>query len=183
MKFNQGIILLFFFLIVSCAEQEARRPISKSKSYTLADTSEQLKKINRNEELKIEAYIKRDSLTEYNSSPNGYWYSYLNKVEGNGESPQSEDVVELLYEILDLKDQVIYSKEELGLKNYKIDKEDFIPALQLGIKEMKVGETIKFVIPSYNAFGVVGDEYKIGINQSIISIVTLLNINKKNEDN
>jgi FKBP-type peptidyl-prolyl cis-trans isomerase len=46
---------------------------------------------------------------------------------------------------------------------------------------MKVGETIKFVIPSHNAFGVVGDENRIGMNQSLISTVTLINI-KKNED-
>ena len=89
---------------------------------------------------------------------------------------KKNDIVEISYEILDLNNQVIYSKEELGTKEYKVDREDFIPALQQGIKMMKKGETIKFVIPSYNAFGIVGDENKIGINQSIISIVTLLNI-------
>ncbi len=41
---------------------------------------------------------------------------------------------------------------------------------------MKTGETIKFIIPSFNAYDVVGDENKIGINKSIISIVTLINI-------
>lgn len=160
----------------SCKEQEARRPVTASKSHTLASTAEQLKQINKIEEAKIQDYIAKDSLSTYISSPNGYWYQYLNKVEEDTVSPKKEDVVELSYEIYDLNGQVIYSKEELGLKTYKIDKEDFIPALQMGIKLMKVGETIKFVIPSHNAFGVVGDENKIGINQSIISIVTLLNI-------
>jgi len=41
---------------------------------------------------------------------------------------------------------------------------------------MKVGETITFVIPSYSAFGITGDGNKIGINQSIKSTVTLINI-------
>ena len=41
---------------------------------------------------------------------------------------------------------------------------------------MKVGETIIFVIPSYNAFGISGDANKIGINKTIKSKVTLLNI-------
>jgi FKBP-type peptidyl-prolyl cis-trans isomerase len=40
---------------------------------------------------------------------------------------------------------------------------------------MKVGETITFVIPSYNAFGVFGDGNKIEMNTTIISTVTLLN--------
>ena len=88
------------------------------------------------------------------------------------------DVVQISYDILDLKNQIIYSKEMNGLKEYIIDKEDFIPGLQAGIKLMKVGETMKFIIPSFNAFGVLGDENKIGMNTSIISRVTLININK-----
>ncbi len=57
-----------------------------------------------------------------------------------------------------------------------VDKEDFISGIQKGIKLMKVGETIIFVIPSYNAFGISGDGNKIGINKTIKSKVTLLNI-------
>ena len=71
---------------------------------------------------------------------------------------------------------MIYSKDELGMMKYRVDKEDLISALKVGIKLMKIGETIIFVIPSYSAFGISGDGNKIGINQSIISTVTLLNI-------
>jgi gliding motility-associated peptidyl-prolyl isomerase len=173
--------LVYFFvvaLLFSCSEKEARRPVSKKKSYTLAATSEQMKKINKIEEAKVLTYIENDSLKTYTSSPSGFWYQYVQKVEIDSVRPKKGDVVLLSYEILDLKDQVIYAKEELGVKEYKVDKEDFIPALQQGIKLMKSGETMKFVIPSYNAFGVVGDNNKIGINESIISIVTLINIRK-----
>lgn len=92
------------------------------------------------------------------------------------QTPKLGDEVTFEYNITDLEGNVIYSKEELGIMKYRIDKEDFIFALQLGIKLMKVGETIIFVIPSYNAFGISGDGEKIGINQSIKSTVTLLNI-------
>ena len=70
----------------------------------------------------------------------------------------------------------MYSKENLGIKKYIVDKEDFISGLQKGIKLMKIGETITFVIPSYSAFGITGDGNKIGVNQSIKSTVTLINI-------
>lgn len=176
MKSRILFVLCTCLLILSCKEQEARRPVSKSKTYTLADTSEEMKQINKIEEAKIQNYITKDSLSTYIAAPNGYWYQYINKVAENTRTPKKEDIVEFSYDITDLNGQVIYSKEELGIKTYTIDKEDFIPALQIGIKSMKVGETIKFVIPSYNAFGIVGDENRIGINQSIISTVTLLNI-------
>ena len=69
---------------------------------------------------------------------------------------------------------ILYIKKQE--KSYKIDKEDFIPALQDGIKLMKIGETITFVIPSYRAFGVTGDGNKIEVNQTIKSTVTLIDI-------
>lgn len=164
-------------------KNEPRRPVTKSKSYTLADTSNEMKKINQIEDKKVKFYMQQDSLASYNSSSSGYWFTYLNKVESESPNPVKGDLVELEYEIRSLKNELIYSKEDLGTKVYNVDKEDFIPALQMGIKQMKVGETVKFVIPSYSAFGIAGDENKIGINQSIISIVTLLNIKKENEDN
>lgn len=164
-------------------KNEPRRPVSKTKSYTLADTADEMKKVNRLEEQKVKAYMDKDSLNTYEASTNGFWYVYLNKNENDTDTPKKGDSVDLRMEIQDLNGQTIYSQEDIGSKSYKVDKEDFIPALQIGIKSMKVGETVKFVIPSYNAFGVVGDGNKIGINQSIISIVTLVKINKENEGN
>lgn len=181
MKNNLVITLFIFSLFVSCSEPEARRPITASKSYSLASTTKDLKKINQLEQAKVLAYIGKDSGSTYLSSPNGFWYQYLEKIELDLPKPKIGDLVEISYEIFDLNNQKIYSKEELGIKNYKVDKEDFIPALQQGIKMMKKGETIKFVIPSLNAFGLVGDNNKIGINKSIISIVTLINIKENIE--
>ena len=178
MKDSYLFLLIFTLVLASCSERKARRPVSHT-TYTLAETSEQMKKINQLEEAKIQAYIKNDSLINYIASPNGFWFHYANKIESDTATPKKEDVVELSYDILDLNGEIIYSKEELGIKEYKVDKEDFIPALQQGIKMMKVGETVKFVIPSYNAFGVVGDNNRIGINESIISNVTLINIKQK----
>ena len=184
MKFRGVISLLLVFLTVACSSPEPRSPITASKSYTLSKTVDQLKKINRLEEAKILRYIKNDSLSNYKVSPYGFWYLYVDKINNESLVPKSGNIVEVSYEILNLKNEVVYSKEELGNKKYKVDKEDFIPALQAGIKMMKQGETIKFVIPPYNAFGVVGDSNKIGINQSIICIVTLVSIkeNTKNEN-
>ncbi|MBL4605585.1 MAG: gliding motility-associated peptidyl-prolyl isomerase GldI [Flavobacteriaceae bacterium] len=177
-------LILLFSGMISCASPEARRPISYTKTQTLASATEQLKKINKIEEAKVLAYIKNDSLHTYITSSNGYWFQYLLKNETQGSALKKGTIATISYEIYDLNDQVIYSKEELGVKEYTIDKEDFIPALQSGIKMMRVGEIIKFIIPSHHAFGVVGDDHRIGINQSIISIVTLINIKEdlKNEE-
>ncbi|MBT6881772.1 MAG: gliding motility-associated peptidyl-prolyl isomerase GldI [Flavobacterium sp.] len=172
------IFLLVFLGLNSCSEQEARAPITSSKSNGLLSTISVLKEINKAEETKIKNYIKKDSLHSYISSPNGFWYRYIVKNDSDTVFPVKGDIVQISYDLLDLNDQIIYSKETNGIKEYVVDKEDFIRGLQAGIKLMKEGESMKFIIPSFNAFGVLGDEKKIGMNTSIISRITLININK-----
>jgi len=172
------IFLLVFLGLNSCSEQEARAPITSSKSNGLLSTISVLKEINKAEETKIKNYIKKDSLHSYISSPNGFWYRYIVKNDSDTIFPVKGDIVQVSYDLLDLNDQIIYSKETNGIKEYVVDKEDFIRGLQAGIKLMKEGESMKFIIPSFNAFGVLGDEKKIGMNTSIISRITLININK-----
>ena len=151
---------------------------TSSKSNGLLSTISVLKEINKAEETKIKNYIKKDSLHSYISSPNGFWYRYIVKNDSDTVFPVKGDIVQVSYDLLDLNDQIIYSKETNGIKEYVVDKEDFIRGLQAGIKLMKEGESMKFIIPSFNAFGVLGDEKKIGMNTSIISRITLININK-----
>ena len=169
-------IYLSFFLYFSCGEQEPRKPVSSSKTYSLSSATEFLKQINKNEEVKIKKYIENDSLYLYTRSSNGFWYRYIHKIEKDTIVPQKGNNVEFIYDISNLDNKLIYSSEEIGVKKYWVDKEDLIPGLQKGIKIMKPGETIKFIFPSFNAYGVVGDGKKIGINQSLISKVTVINI-------
>lgn len=176
MKANS--ILFFLLILVSgCKNIEPRRPINPKPSTTIfANTAKDFKNLNKIEEARILSIIKKDSLNTYIESKNGFWYLYNTKVLEDLPTPKIGDEVTLMYDIKDLNDSIIYSKEELGIKNYRVDKEDFISGLQKGIKLMKKGETITFVLPSYNAFGLIGDGNKIGVNKSIKSTVTLINI-------
>jgi len=172
------ILVLTSILCIGCSKVEPRKPINPKASTTvLKETIMESIKLNAIEEAKILDVIKKDSVNTYQVSPNGFWYAYINKIEENAPTPKEGDVTVISYNVADLQGNIIYSKDELGVKNYRVDKEDFISALQVGIKLMKVGETITFVIPSYSAYGVSGDGNKIGINQSIKSTVTLININ------
>jgi len=172
---------LFFLMVFcfSCSKIEPRKPINPKPSTTLyKETIKESIALNKVENDKILQIIKNDSTRLYLQSSNGFWYTYIHKIEENSPTPKKGNEVTLAYNITDLNDSILYRKEDLGVKKYIIDKEDFISGLQKGIKLMKIGETITFVIPSYSAFGITGDGNKIGINQSIKSTVTLININK-----
>lgn len=178
MKHN-WILFLAVLLLVTCKEPEARRPVTQKTSTILTETLNQNKKLIAAETKMIENYIAIDSAKTYLTSSFGFWYVYDTKVEDDNNTPEIGDVVEIEYDLQDINGTIIYSKEELGIKTYSIDKEDFIPALQEGIKLMKVGETITFVIPSHRGFGLVGDENRIGINKTLKSTVTLKSIKEK----
>ena len=184
MKLNSTLFCSIVVLLVSCKEPQARRPITQSTTNIYEAAAKENKRLNELENKAIESYIAKDSINSYQVSTKGFWYFYDKKENINSETPKVGDPVTIEYEITDLNNSVIYSKEELGIKTYKIDKEDFIPALQDGLKLMKKGEIITFIIPSYRAFGVSGDGNKIGINQTIKSKVTLIDIKSNlNESN
>jgi len=170
------VITFCFLLFFSCSTPEARRPVSQKTGTITAEIIEENKKLNELENQKIQRLISLDSTRIYQTSLKGFWYVYTTKITESNSLPKKGNIVTIQYDILDLNGNIIYDKAFLGLKKYVVDKEDFIPGLQDGIKLMKIGETITFVIPSYRAFGVSGDGNKIGINQSIQSTVSLINI-------
>ena len=173
MKFRVIFFSLLVLGIVSCKKPEARRPKKQGTNDFYKEIIEKNKKLNALEKKYIENWILKDTLNKYEIASQGFWYTYNKKDSVNAIKPAFEDQVLISYDITDLNGTIIYEEEQ---KSYKIDKEDFIPALQEGIKLMKKGETITFVIPSYSAFGVTGDGNKIAVNQPIKSTVTLIDI-------
>ncbi|MEN8702721.1 MAG: gliding motility-associated peptidyl-prolyl isomerase GldI [Polaribacter sp.] len=179
MKYNLLLIVLFL-VTISCSKKTARRPLKPKPSTTVyADALKKSKLINKKNDEKIAALVKNDSLNTYIQSTEGFWYTYNHKINSDLPFPKMADEVIISYSIKDLNDSVIYSEMDLGTKSYVVDKEDFITGLQKGIKLMKEGETVTFIIPPYNAYGILGDQNKIKYNQSIKSTVTLIKLNKK----
>ena len=109
--------------------------------------------VQRNKELKnVEEEIFRlkmenDSINNYISSEYGFWYYHKEKDTMNNKFATTGDEVIFSYEVRNLNDSIIYSKEELGDKNYLVDKEELITGLQEGIKLMKEGEVVVFLFP------------------------------------
>ncbi|WBX73155.1 gliding motility-associated peptidyl-prolyl isomerase GldI [Tenacibaculum pacificus] len=173
MKCNLIFFLLIILTVVSCKDTEARRPKKQGTVNFYKEVVKKNKKLNALEKKRLENWISKDTVHTYKASKNGFWYRYVVKDSVNLVQPKAKSSVLISYDISDIHGNIIYQKQE---KTYKVDQEDFIPALQDGIKLMKKGEIITFVIPSYRAFGVIGDGEKIMVNQPIQSTVTLIEI-------
>ncbi|WP_130735012.1 gliding motility-associated peptidyl-prolyl isomerase GldI [Flavobacterium sp. J27] len=171
-------IITLLIILTSCSKQQARKPISETNGNFIKESIERNKKLIANEESLIDAIIKKDTLKEYVASNKGYWYKYITKIEEETNLPAKGDIAYFDYEIKDINNKIIYSKEELKPQQYHVDKQNIMMGLRDGIKLMKKGETITFLFPSHMGFGYHGDDNKIQSNTPLICTVELNDIKK-----
>ena len=183
MNRNYWIISVFLLIVaIACQSNEARRPVSRKSTSVLEKTIELNKKNLERENNLIEAYIQNDSLLQYKTTKKGFWYAYQKSVE-QGEFPKKGDIVVYEQEVRNLANEILHSKEELGVQTYFVDKEHIINGLQEGLKLMKVGEEMKFIFSSYVAYSTSGDKSKkIGVHEPVINTIKLINIKNQNNE-
>ncbi len=177
--------ILLIIVISSCDGPEPRKPVqTKSGSY-FKESIERSRKLLQAEEAQIQEIIKMDSLKDYSHSASGSWYHYLAVNDATDYTPKTDDLVVFNYDILTLDNDTIYSKEDIGVVTYKVDKQELFQGMRDAIKILKENERATFLFPSSLAYGYHGDENKIGTNVPLKSTITILQIEKqeKNPEN
>ena len=175
------VLILAALALVSCKQQQARMPVSRSSGEFLNASVARNKKRIKGEEGKIDSIIKSNPKIKYIASHKGYWYYYDSKNERDTLRPKKGDVASFDYEIKDLKGNVIYSQLELKPQTYVVDKQNIMMGLRHGIKLMHKNETVTFLFPSHMAFGYHGDDRRIGTNEPLICTVTLNDFKSNNK--
>lgn len=173
---NKALSIFILVLLMACKSPEPRAPIVKKSGQFLKESVIRNKAMQKQQEDKILAIMDADTGHTYLSSSNGFWYYYEEKKENDTMTPQFGDLVKFNYNILTLDGKTLYSKEEIGNREYAMDQEDLFVGMRKGLKLMKVGETVTFLFPSSVAFGYYGDNDKIGHNIPIKSTVTVKSI-------
>jgi gliding motility-associated peptidyl-prolyl isomerase len=167
------MLFVVFIAFLSCKQQQARMPVSRSSGTFMKESAARNKKLVAGEEGKIDSIIKSNPKIQYIASKKGYWYHYVVKNERDTLRPKKGDVAQFDYEIMDMKGNVVYSEVELRPQTYVVDKQNIMMGLRDGIKLMHKNEKVTFLFPSHMAFGYRGDTKRIKTNQPIIVTVTL----------
>ena len=175
MKINKSIIglLLICLACISCKQQQARMPISRSSGTFMKESIIRNKKLIAGEEGKIDSIIKKNPTIKYYTSKKGYWFHYLVKNDKDTLRPKKGDIAYFEYEVQDFKGNVIYSEIQTKPQIYKVDKQNIMMGLRHGIKLMHKNEKVVFIFPSHMAYGYHGDDKNIGTNEPLICTVTL----------
>jgi len=175
------LLTIAILALVSCKQQQARMPVSRSSGEFLNASVERNKKLIKGEEGKIDSIIKSNPNVKYLTSQKGYWYYYETKNDADTLRPKKGDVANFDYEIKDLDGNVIYSQLELKPQTYIVDKQNIMMGLRHGIKLMHKNERVTFLFPSHMAYGYHGDNRRIGTNEPIICTVTLTDFKPQNK--
>jgi gliding motility-associated peptidyl-prolyl isomerase len=181
MKYTFPLLLVLGCTLLSCEGPEPRRPVQVKTGSFMKESAERNKQLLAEEERMIQDIISGDSTHHYLNSASGSWYYYETRVEAESPTPEPDDLVTLTYSLLNFRNDTIYSAEEIGLIRYKVDKQELFPGLRNSIKLLKEKEVGVFLLPSSLAFGYHGDNNKIGPNEPLKAVITILKIEKDEE--
>lgn len=174
-----GEVLMFFFLL-SCGNGEQ----TSKKDIDPAHYKEQFEKVNKYEVEKqsdeINQYIARHGW-KMEKTGTGLRYMFLSRSEGTtqqneGDSVRSGDVVKVNYKISLLDGTECYSSGKEGAKEFKAEGDNIESGLHEAVLLMRVGDKAKFILPSYLAHGLHGDDEKIPPLSAIVVDLELLEV-------
>lgn len=169
--------LLILVITQGCKNIEARKPISQSTSSTTKASIESNRKLYAQEEKQIEKVIASQS-QKYERSAHGFYYSFINRIDSLTQKPRFGDQVTFEYDVVSLKGDTIYYKDELSPLTKSMEQEyGIFRGMREALKLMKTGESMDIYFPSYAAYGYYGDQDRIGTNVPFKSRVKLLGIN------
>jgi FKBP-type peptidyl-prolyl cis-trans isomerase len=146
------IIILFSAQILSCNNTGEKTVINRKPK------SEEIEKLNsylvQKDRERIQSYGERKNLS-LRETPSGLWY--LIKNEGKGKLFADNDRIEMEYECYLLDGTRCYSSKDKGPRDLILGKGEIETGLLEGLKMLRPGGEAIFIIPSFLAYGIVGD--------------------------
>ena len=175
------ILILMLMAFAGCAGPEPRKPVQGKTDRFIEESVLRNRQLLVQEERRIKEIIGKDTLHTYQSSGSGFWYYYETKNDGGSETISVNDAVTLSYMLASLDNDTIYSADDIGVLQVRVDKEALFPGLREGIKLLKSGEKATFLFPSAMGYGYPGDQDRIGTNIPLKCSVSIIQVEKSKD--
>ena len=176
-----GAIFLFLILLCACKEPEARRPVQGQTDRFIEESVVRNRQLLAQEEARIKAVMKADSLLDYKQSGSGFFYTLTGQSDESGITIEPNDAVTLSYMLATLDNDTIYSADDIGVLRVKVDKEALFPGLREGLKLLRNGDQAIFLFPSALGYGYPGDQDRIGTNVPLRCRVNIIHVEKSQD--
>ena len=171
--FNLSLLFICFVMAWSCGNEP--QPAQSTSNISLMNDSllNYNKTVVRTEEQEIGDLINRYGWQMVKTSTG---LRYMIYKHGSGEKTAKDKKVTIRYEVRLLNGDLCYSSEKMGPKVFVLGHGESEPGLEEGILLMRVGDRVKFIVPSHLAFGLLGDQDKIPSKSAIIYDIELVKI-------
>jgi len=167
--------LFVFTLLISCDNQVVQYPVAYSNDDFIQRSQERGKLLLKEETEWFETYKENSKLT-FNKTESGFWIS--NEGIKKETTAKLGDYVQYTFQVSDLDDNIIYSFQEIGNQKAILGKTDIIRGLHAALQIIEKGNEAKILLPSFLAYGGLGDNEKITPNQPIIIDLKIIDIKK-----
>ena len=153
--------LLFLMLLVglnSCFDDPKPKDVDLDPKVIEQQLAEVHKQNIKVEDQQIDDYLNRRNW-DFKRAKSGLRYNIYK--DGIGLYPQEGQRVVLEYTVSLIRGDLIYDSKVDGVKIFTVDRDDEPTGLHEAIKLLRVGAKAKVILPSYLAYGLIGDENKI----------------------
>jgi len=175
MNFRQPIVFLFLLALgfYSCQNHKTSTPIALTQQQITEKLLEANKAAVNIENEQIDKLI-ADSTWQMSKTETGLRYQILEN--GNGTKVELGKKVRFEYDVKLISGVKLYSSAQSGLKEFVVGSGGVESGLEEGILLMKVGDKIRFILPSYLAHGLSGDQDKIPPKATLIYTIKLTEV-------
>ncbi len=175
MKNQIVVILLLALFTQSCTDshrkqQQVQNIQSKGFQDKLIEANKMYVKRETDE---IDQYVNHHG---WQMIKTGTGLRYMITSKGNGEQAKEGQRAKLNFKISLLDGTLCYSSDSTGAKEFTIGQDHVETGLHEGIQYLHVGDKATFILPSYLAYGLVGDGNKIPSKASVLYQVELLSV-------
>ena len=170
----QTFIFTCFSLIIlaaGCGDNKKALNISQNKLQELQVSENKVHVKKESDE--IDQYVKHRS---WNMTTTGTGLRYMIYENGKGEKAVFGKMAKVNYKISLMDGTICYTSEQTGPKIFLIGQDAIESGIHEGIQLMKIGDKALFILPSYLAHGLIGDENKIPPRSSVIYDIELLSL-------
>lgn len=173
-------ILIFSLLIAlsSCRNKVIQYPVSyeDDRDKFMEFSQKFNKEILSNENRLIQEFIANSPL-EFNPTSYGFWIS--NEGKPNDEMAKAGDFVKYEYEVSDFDGKMIYTEDEIGIRETVLGRENLPRGLHISLQLIEKGDSAVSLFPSFMAYGSYGDRNEIVGNEPLVFKIKVLEIKKR----
>jgi FKBP-type peptidyl-prolyl cis-trans isomerase FkpA len=151
-------ILLTVMIVTSCVNEPQPARTTGNPGNMGDSIISYNKAITKTEDQDIEDFISR---YHWEMMKTGTGLRYMIYKHGTGQKAEPGKTAVLKFEVRLITGDLIYSSATEGLKEFVIGHGGVESGLEEGILLLRTGDRAKFIVPSYLAFGLLGDLKKI----------------------